>query len=128
MSKSSRILRIMDLKPGMDRVSVKVRVLEAHSPKTVQTRRGPRTLSEAIIGDESGRVKVTLWGQKAGQLVEGKAVIIENAFVTSYRGESQLNVGKFGKITEISDDDVPEIEDIPENVPRAPPRFRKPRF
>jgi replication factor A1 len=32
-----------------------------------------------VIGDETGRVKVTLWGKHAGTLKEGEAVEIRNA-------------------------------------------------
>ena len=95
--------KVMDLREGEDNVSVKVRVLETREPKVVQTRRGPRTISEAIVGDETGRMKLTLWGKHAGTLQEGEAIEITGAWTTQYRGEVQLNVGYRGEIRRIGE-------------------------
>lgn len=118
--------RILDIKPGMNNVNLRVRVLETYKPKTIQTRKGPRTISEAIIGDESGRTKATLWGQKAGTLEAGRAYEIEGAFITGYRGQALVNIGRTSKITRIDDEEVPGEDMIPEDTPRAPmpPRRR----
>ncbi len=115
----NKISKISDLKDGMENVSVKVRVIEVSKPKVIQTRRGPRTISEAIVGDESGRVKLTLWGRHAGSLKEGEVVEIRGAWTTSYRGVIQLNVGNRGRITPLSDDSAPQSHEIPHEMPRA---------
>ena len=121
----SELSKIKDLKPGLDNVTVQVRVLETREPKVVQTRRGPRTISEAIVGDETARIKLTLWGEKAGSLEEGQAVKIEVAWTTAYRGQVQLNVGSRGNIEEVSGEEVPEAEDVPEDIPSAPETPRR---
>ena len=118
--------KVSSLKEGMDNVTVKGRVISADEPKVIQTRKGPRRISEAVIGDETGRVKVTLWGKHAGTLEEGEAVEIKGAWTTSYRGEVQLNVGFKGEIERIGEEEVPREEEIPEETPKAdsPPRRR----
>jgi replication factor A1 len=103
----------------MDGITLKVRVLSVEKPKIINTRRGPRTISEAVIGDNTGRVKLTLWGKHAGSLKEGDAVEIRDAWSTSYRGEVQLNLGVKGSIRRIDDSEAPQVEDIPENYPKA---------
>lgn len=113
------VVKISELKPGMNNISLKVRVIEAGEPRTIQTRRGPRTISNAVVGDETGRVRLTLWGDKAGSIHEGDAVEIEGAWTTAFRGEVQLNVGARGSINELSDDEVPASEDVPEETPKA---------
>ncbi|MCE4602218.1 MAG: OB-fold nucleic acid binding domain-containing protein [Desulfurococcales archaeon] len=117
--------KISSLKEGMDNVSVKGRVISTEDPKVIQTRKGPRRISEAVIGDDTGRVKVTLWGKHAGTLEEGEAVEIRGAWTTSYRGEVQLNVGYKGEIERIGEDEVPSEEDIPENTPKAETGYRR---
>lgn len=112
----------------MENVTLKVRVLEAYRPKTIQTRKGPRTISEAIIGDESGRTKATLWGEKAGLLEAGGAYEITGAFITGYRGQALVNIGRTSKVTEIGDDEVPSEEYIPEDTPKAPMAPPRRRF
>lgn len=122
-----RSVKVSDLRDGMDGVSVRVRVLEVSGEKVVNTRRGPRTISEAVVGDETGRVKLTLWGRHAGSLREGEAVEIRGGWTSSYRGEVQLNVGARGEIERIPDDEVPKASEVPEERPKAPPRPRRPQ-
>ena len=116
--------KVSQLREGEDDVTVRVRVLSVGETKTVQTRKGPRTLSEAVVGDETGRVRLTLWGKHAGTLEEGEAVEIRGAWTTSYRGEVQLNVGYRGEIERIEDDSVPQPEEVPEERPKASERPR----
>jgi replication factor A1 len=108
-------------------VDIKVRVISAEPPKTIHTQRGDRTISEAIVGDETGRVKLTAWGQQAGKLQEGDAVELKGAWTTSFRGQVQLNIGGRGTIQKIDDGEVPKAEEIPENTPKASSDYRPPR-
>ncbi len=123
----SKEVKVSNLKPGMNNISLKVRVIEAGEPKVIQTRKGPRTISNAVVGDDTGRVKLTLWGDKAGSISEGSAIEIEGAWTTAYKGEVQLNIGSRGSITEISSEEVPEANEIPEKSPKAPEGYRQPR-
>ncbi len=111
--------KVADLREGEDNVDVKVRVLSAEPPKVIHTQRGDRTISEAIVGDDTGRVKLTAWGNQAGKLKEGDAVELQGAWTTSFRGEVQLNIGSRGAIKKLEDTEVPKPEDIPENTPKA---------
>jgi len=116
--------RIQDLRPGMDNITLNLRVLRADEPKVVQTKRGSRTLSEAIVGDETGRARMTLWGKHAGTIHEGDAIRVENAFITSFKGEIQINVGTKGTITSIDDSEVVSEEEVPDITPKAPRGYR----
>ncbi|WP_440059266.1 OB-fold nucleic acid binding domain-containing protein [Thermogladius sp. 4427co] len=113
-------LSIKDLKPGMEHVTIRGRVLEATPPKVIKTKKGPRTISNAVIGDSTGRVETTLWGDKAGSLKEGQAVEVKDAWTTSFRGKVQLNIGRSSTVNEINDSEVPQPEDIPSEMPEAP--------
>ena len=112
--------KVIDLKPGMENLNLKLRVLEAKEARTIQTRKGVRTISEAIVGDESGRIKLTLWGRHAGLIKEGDAIEVKGAFTTQYRGEVQLNLGSKGSIKQLDKDIVPPIDEIPDLSPKAP--------
>lgn len=117
---------IIDLKAGEEGVHITGRVLEASPPRVIQTRKGPRTISNAILGDRTGRVKATLWGSKAGTLEKGKVVDIQGAWTTSFRGKVQINIGRNTEIKEVDDAEAPPAEEIPEDQPSAPemPRSR----
>ncbi|RDD53880.1 MAG: single-stranded DNA-binding protein [Candidatus Korarchaeota archaeon NZ13-K] len=119
--------KVLDLRPGESSVDVKVRVLEVGEPRVVETKRGPRTLSEATVGDETGRVVLVLWGEHAGKLREGDVVELQNAFTTVYRGKVQLNLGNMGRLSETNDEGFVKAEDIPEDMPEAQGDFRPQR-
>ena len=129
MGQEGNVRKISSLREGEDNVNVKVRVLKTMDTKVVETRRGPRTISEAVVGDETGRIKMTLWGKHAGSLREGQAVEVSGAWTTSYRGEVQLNVGFRGEIKELDDDEVVSESEVPDEVPKAqsPSGFRRQR-
>ncbi len=111
--------KVADLHEGLDGIDLKVRVIEAREPKVIQTRKGNRVISEAIVGDETGRIKLTLWGKQAGVLHDGEAIEIKGAWTTSYRGEVQLNIGSRGEISKIDEEEVPSPDEVPKNVPKA---------
>lgn len=113
---------VIQLNPGMENVTVRVRVLETGEPRTIDTKKGTRTISNAIVGDSTGRVEVVLWGEKAGTLKAGDVVEINGAWVTEFRGRVQLNVGKSSNIKQLPSDSVPES--IPESQPRATSKAR----
>jgi len=119
MSKPHTYTNIIDLKPNQENVSVKGRVLETSPPRVISTKKGARTISNAILGDETGRVEVTLWGEKAGSLRSGEVVEIVGAWTSVFRGKIQLNVGKATVVNRLSDSDAPPADSIPEDTPKA---------
>ncbi|MCY0859137.1 MAG: OB-fold nucleic acid binding domain-containing protein [Sulfolobaceae archaeon] len=116
--------KISDLRVGMENVNLVVRVLEASEPRVVQTKNGPRTLSEAVVGDETGKIKLTLWGKLAGTVKEGQVVEITNAWTTAYKGKVQLNAGSKSEVKEAPDSEAPAADQIPDNTPSAPQQQR----
>jgi len=112
--------KISELKEGKS-VTIRGRVLEVGEVRTVQTKYGPKQLSEAVIGDETGRVKVTLWDKKAGTLKEGEFVEIRDGWTTSFRGEVKVNVNRRTEIEVL--DEGPSEEEIPDIWPKAEDSF-----
>jgi len=92
---------IKDLADGMKRVSVEGKVVEKGDTREVKSRYKDETyrIADAVIADESGSIKLTLWNEQIEQVNIGDNVKVENGYVTSFKGEVQLNVGKFGKMT-----------------------------
>ncbi|AAY80337.1 OB-fold nucleic acid binding domain-containing protein [Sulfolobus acidocaldarius] len=111
--------KVNSLKPGMENVNITVRVIEASEPRVIQTKNGTRTISEAVVGDETGRIKLTLWGNLAGTIKSGSVIKIANAWTTAYKGKVQLNAGSKSNVSEAEDNNIPEAESIPETTPSA---------
>ncbi len=118
--------KIGNLKPGMENISVVVRVLQVSEPKDIQTKNGPRTISEIMVGDDTGRAKLTVWGKQDDTLKEGAVLKIDNVWTTAFRGQVQLNAGSKSTFTE-SGEELPEASEIPETVPEAPQDYSPPR-
>jgi replication factor A1 len=93
-------MKISELKPGMKRVDVTANVLSLSETREVTTRAGEQSrVATADVSDDSGTVKLTLWNEQIDQVKVNSSVKIENGYVTSFRGETQLNVGRYGKLT-----------------------------
>ncbi len=92
---------IKDLNDGMKRVSVEAKVVEKGDPREVKSKYKDETyrIVDAVVADETGSIKLTLWNEQIDQVNVGDNVKIENGYVTSFKGEIQLNVGKFGTMT-----------------------------
>jgi replication factor A1 len=85
----------------MKRVSIEAKVTEKSDPREVTSRFKDQTykIADAIITDETGRIKLTLWNEQIDQVNVDNIVKIENGYVTSFKGEIQMNIGKYGKLT-----------------------------
>ena len=89
----------------MKRVDVEAKVLEVSEPREVQSRyTGQRfRVAEAIITDGTGTIKLVLWNEQIDLVNADDIVRIENGYVKTFRGEIQLNVGRYGKLTVLHD-------------------------
>ena len=98
-------MKISDLRQGMKRVDVEAKVLEVSEPREVQSRyTGQRfKVAEAIITDGTGTIKLVLWNEQIDLVNTDDIVRIENGYVKTFRGEIQLNVGRYGKLTVLHD-------------------------
>jgi replication factor A1 len=52
-----------------------------------------------MISDGSGTIKLTLWNDQINQVNVNDKVKVEKGYVTSFKGEIQLNIGKYGILT-----------------------------
>jgi len=94
-------MKINALRDGMRSVNVVGKVLEVTEPREVRSRYGNETFRVAIatISDETGTVKLTLWNEQIDKVNVDNTISIENGYVKSFRGEIQLNIGKYGRFT-----------------------------
>lgn len=105
---------IQNLRHGMKKVNVKAQVLETEKPQLFNTRYGNRILlTNALIADETGKVKLCLWGEHANFPVVGDIVQIKHASVRTFKGERQLSLGKIGTLS-ILQSNINRVEQYPE--------------
>ena len=93
-------MKISDFKGEVSKVDVEGEVIEKGEVRTVNLRAGgTSTVADATIKDDSGTIKLSLWGEQINSVDVGDKVKIENGYTKAFRGEVQLNIGRYGKMT-----------------------------
>jgi len=86
----------------MNHVNIRVRVLSISKSKQVTTGTGIKhEILEVKVEDETGSITLVLWDEKISSIKVEEVLQIENGFVTSFKGEWRINVGKYGKIAKV---------------------------
>jgi len=103
---------------GQSDVNVRGLVLETESIRTFDRDDGSEgKVANFLLGDETGRVRVTLWDDRADRVEElepGSAVEVVDGYVRERDGDLELHVGDQGAVDEIDEDVdfVPETDAI----------------
>ena len=94
-------LKINELRDGTRRVDLEAQVIEKSETREVRSRWTDETyrVADATIEDETGTITLTLWNDQIDQVNVGDRVKIENGYIKSFRGDLQLNSGKYGTLT-----------------------------
>ena len=127
-------MKIGQLQADMRNVDIRFRVIKKGEVRDIALNDGKELqLSEVEIGDDTGRIYLTLWDQSIELLGEGEIGEVKNGFVKVIRNELRLNVGKYGELTKIDkDDEFIALNDIPEVFPKPPedykPKYRKKHY
>ena len=84
-------------------ISLEGKIEEKGEARTVNTKYGETQVCDSYLVDETGRIKLTLWGDDAEKIKNGDTVSIQGAYTTTFRNEVQLNVPKKnGKLEVVS--------------------------
>jgi replication factor A1 len=92
-------MNIKDLRDGMRRVDAEGEIIDVSTPREVALRSGGQArVADAILKDDTGTIKLSLWDDQIDSVTKGARVRITNGYINTYRGEKQLNVGRYGKL------------------------------
>lgn len=85
----------------MKRVEVEAKVVSIEPAREVMARYKDvvHRVANASISDETGTIKLTLWNNQIEQVKVDDNIKVENGYITTFRGEMQLNVGRYGKLS-----------------------------
>ncbi len=124
----SEMTKIASLTPASRQVNLIGKITEKAPERSVSSRYGDteNRICEATIGDETGTITLVLWNENIDKVKEGDVVSIENGFIKIFRQSMQLNVGRYGKLTESTQsiETVNTDNNLSEKVVSQPPRFR----
>jgi ssDNA-binding replication factor A large subunit len=60
-------------------------------------------VADAMLKDDSGTIKMSLWNDDATRFKAGDKIKITNGYVNEFQGDKQLTAGKFGKIEKLGE-------------------------
>lgn len=92
--------KVGDLTPQSKAVNVTAKVVSKTEVREIPMGRdgSAHKVSDALVGDETGVVYLTLWDDNIEKVNEGDTVRVENGYVTLFKGNIRLNIGKYGKL------------------------------
>ncbi len=96
---NNTLIKVEDLRHGMKKVDIEVRMMEMSKPISVRTRYGNNVLlANTWVADKTGKIKLCLWGDQVNSVSVGDTLQLKNVSVYAYKGELQLRLGKTGEI------------------------------
>jgi len=95
-------MKISELKAGQGKVDVEAKVKSKADPRVMNKYGKELKVANAVVEDDSGEIKLTLWNEDADKVNAGDTIKITNGYVSEYNGEKQLTSGKFGKLEVVS--------------------------
>jgi replication factor A1 len=98
---------VSDLRSGMKHVNLRAKVQEIPKPAQVHTQFGNTAMVvNAIVGDETGTIKLCLWEGQISVINIDDDIEIRNAQVCLFRGEKQIRLGKNGTLNVLNPEET----------------------
>ena len=91
-------MKISELEKGKTGVEVEGTIKEIGDVRSFDKYGRTLRVANAVLTDDSGEVKLTLWNDDIEKVKQGDKVRITNGYVNEYQGEKQLTTGKTGKL------------------------------
>lgn len=79
-------------------VNTIVKVISKTEPRDVTSRSdgSAHRVCEALVGDETASLYLTLWDEAIDEIIEEQVLKITNGYVNLFRGSMRLNIGRYG--------------------------------
>jgi len=105
-------VKVESLDPRSRQLNLTVKVVSKSEPRETISRSDGSThrVVDALVGDETGCVYMTLWDDNIDKVKEGDIIDIKNGYVSLFKGSMRLNIGRFGSF-ETSQVTVAEVNE-----------------
>jgi replication factor A1 len=92
--------KVAELTPQSRAVNVTAKVVSKTEIRDIPMGRdgSAHKVCDALVGDETGVVYLTLWDDNIEKVNVDDSVRVENGYVTLFKGNIRLNIGKYGKL------------------------------
>lgn len=103
-------MKVGELRTYSRRVNLVGKIVEKGEEREVFSRSDGRShrVAEALIGDETASVLLTLWDDNIDRIEAGDVIQISNGYVNIFRGSLRLNIGRYGSAEKV-DREIDEV-------------------
>ena len=74
-----------------------------NEPRTVNTKYGETQVCDAMLEDDSGEIKLTLWGDDIPKVNVGDTISITDGYTNTFKDEVSINKSRSGKLEVINE-------------------------
>jgi len=109
-SESEELVKVEKLTPNSKAVNTIVKVVSKGEVRNVTGRDySVRRVADALVGDETGCVYMTLWDDNIDKISEEATIRVTNGYVNLFRGNMRLNIGKYGSFQLLEESPITEV-------------------
>ena len=109
-SESEELVKVETLTPNSRGVNTIVKIVTKGEIRSVTGRDySVRRVTDALVGDETACLYMTLWDEKIDAINEGDTLKITNGYINLFRGNMRINVGKYGSYEVLEDSPIEEV-------------------
>ena len=109
-SESQELVKVETLTPNSRGVNTIVKVVSKGEVRSVTGRDySVRRVADALVGDETGSLYMTLWDDKIDAMNDGTTLQITNGYINLFRGNMRLNIGKYGSYEVLEESPIAEV-------------------
>jgi len=107
---SEEYSKVGSFKPNLQNLNTLVKIVNIGPSRAVPSKRTQRQhlIAEALVGDETGSVVLTLWDDQISRFKADDVVEIKGGYTTLFRGSLRLNIGRTGRIEKV-DKEIGEV-------------------
>ena len=109
-TEGKEFIKIEKLSPSSREVNLIAKVVSKSQVRNVGGMDyNPHRVADALVGDETGCVYLSLWDSSIDKISEGTVIRITNGYVNLFRGNMRLNTGRYGSLELLDESPITEV-------------------
>lgn len=115
-------MKISEIKAGQGKINVEAAVIDVSEARDINKYGKNLRVATAVVQDDSGKIKLSLWNQEVDKVQKGDKIKITNGYASEFKGEKQLTAGKFGKLEVVgkaTEEEMAAVESAEASEPEA---------
>jgi len=104
-------VKIGELNPNSKAVNVTAKVVSKGEVRSITGGRDytAHEVVDALVGDETACIYLTLWDDNIEKVKEGDTLSIKNGYINLLRGSMRLNIGRYGSFEIVKEPQIKEV-------------------